>query len=171
MYQAMKILPALIIAVALSWARPAAAQGDVDAATVEAAKELMQATSTDKMMVQMLDEILPQMYSLMENLNPKQGALTTTLMKELFAPEMKRRIPELIEIVALTYARYFSFEEMEELAAFYDTPAGRKIIAIMPKLNSELMGLGSAWGENVVIETFREIGPLLRERGLKTPDI
>ena len=47
-------------------------------------------------------------------------------------------LPELLDDCAKVYARHFTAEELTELAAFYGTPLGQKLIATQPVLIAEL---------------------------------
>jgi hypothetical protein len=41
------------------------------------------------------------------------------------------------------YARYFTEDELQGLVAFYDSPAGKKTVEVMPRLMSDAMRLGA----------------------------
>lgn len=54
------------------------------------------------------------------------------------------------------YAKYFSHEDIRQMIAFYETPAGRKAIEVMPELMSESMQVTMRW--------FAKINPVIQER-------
>ncbi len=64
------------------------------------------------------------------------------------------------------YAKYFSHEEIRQMIAFYETPAGRKSVEVMPELMSESMQVTMRWfaGINPVIQ--KRVTSQLREEGL-----
>lgn len=49
--------------------------------------------------------------------------------------------------VATLYMKYFSEKELLELAAFYDTPIGRKALATLPQIMKEAADIGLARGK------------------------
>ena len=64
------------------------------------------------------------------------------------------------ECVAI-YTRHFTVDELEQLATFYRSPAGRKAIALQADLSSEMIAAGKRVGENLV--RSRELQEELRE--------
>lgn len=54
------------------------------------------------------------------------------------------------------YAKHFSHEDIRQMIAFYETPAGRKSIEVMPELMAESMQVTMRW--------FAKTNPVIRER-------
>jgi len=150
---------------------PAAGAAEPDDATLAEARRLIEITDVAKLVAPMIDTMMSNLTALMVQLNPEQGQLAKDLMDQYLTPELRRRIPEMLDASAGAYARHFTLEELQQITAFYETPVGRKVVSAMPALMSEMMALGEAWGEQVAVESFRELIPLMKERGLKTPDI
>jgi len=55
------------------------------------------------------------------------------------------------------YHRYFTFEEIKELIIFYQTPLGRKLVAVTPKLARESIKAEKLWAQHI-------LGPNLKQR-------
>jgi hypothetical protein len=55
------------------------------------------------------------------------------------------------------YHRYFTFEEIKELIIFYQTPLGRKLVAVTPKLARESIKAEKLWAQQI-------FGPNLKQR-------
>lgn len=68
-----------------------------------------------------------------ENALPQVTAAVTRLFRD---PAM---IDEMIAEMAPLYARHFTGTEIEQLAQFYSTPLGRKVMSVMPQLTAESM--------------------------------
>lgn len=83
------------------------------------------------------------------------GAITKVLEDPKLADEM------MAEVVPL-YARYFSPDEMKQLAAFYRTPIGRKSLQVMPKL----MGEGMQAGQRVIAPRINKLMQELNQQQL-----
>ncbi len=66
------------------------------------------------------------------------------------------------EVVPL-YARYFSPDEMKQLAAFYRTPVGKKSLQVMPKL----MGEGMQAGQRVIAPRINKLMQELNQQQIK----
>jgi uncharacterized protein len=88
---------------------------------------------------------------------------------DAFAPalldNMNARITELVELMALIYARNFTAEEMREMMAFYRTSLGQKLLQKMPTVAQESMTAGQAWGQQIGAEVQRRMIEELRKKG------
>jgi hypothetical protein len=84
------------------------------------------------------------------------AAITKVLEDPKLADEM------MAEVVPL-YARYFSPDEMKQLAAFYRTPIGKKSLQVMPKL----MGEGMQAGQRVIAPRINKLMQELNQQQLE----
>ena len=57
------------------------------------------------------------------------------------------------------YARHFSHENIRQMIAFYETPAGKRWVEVMPQLMSESMQVTFRW--------LAKMSPMIRERVAK----
>jgi hypothetical protein len=80
---------------------------------------------------------------------------------------MSGRMNELIDQIAMLYARAFSAKEMQELNAFYQTETGQKLINSLPQIAIESMQIGQRFGQAVAAELQDRIASELRKRGHK----
>lgn len=71
-----------------------------------------------------------------EKMLPGMTQATSRLMRD---PAL---IDEMMAEMAPLYARNYTVAELKELAAFYRTPLGRKMMALTPRLTAESMALG-----------------------------
>ena len=132
---------ALIVLVALS-CLPARAQAPGTPEAQAAAKELLAVMSPD-MMGQLTDALIAQMWPQLERaLSAKVGP---AVLAEVRA-EMERMLKAFV-IDATTneapavYAKYFSAQELRELAAFYKTQTGAKTLRLLPQVTAEYFGI------------------------------
>lgn len=171
-----KIAASFMAAFALMGATPAFAEAPtpvLDPAAVAAAHEMFDAMNyrktTDSMMQQLLLGMGKALHDGAEasiKTNPK----TTPEQKKLALAKMEAELPAMIdrvralvndpglteEIEAATvavYARTFSADELKQIAAFYRTPVGVKMLAAMPKL----MGEGMQIGQQVVARRLQPV--------------
>jgi hypothetical protein len=66
---------------------------------------------------------------------------------EEFAKEIDAN--ELVELIVPIYDRHFSHDEVKAIIAFYESPAGRKLVSKLPEITQDSMGVGQAWGQKL----------------------
>ena len=68
---------------------------------------------------------------------------------------------ELIDLVIPIYEKYYTEEDVDGLIEFYKSSLGRKMVRMNPKISSDSMEAGRAWGEKIgrrVAEKMRKEG-------------
>jgi hypothetical protein len=75
----------------------------------------------------------------------------------------------MVERVIPIYDKYFTHSEIRELLAFYQTNIGRKTIDVLPKIVSESMVIGQAWGQSLAPEINRRVEATLKKEGIVIP--
>lgn len=169
-----KIVISIVAAFTLAGAAPAFAQAD--AASTAAARELFDAMNFRTLMTGVMQQMSQNIGQSMRagaeaaiqnnpNTTPEQKAAAMAKMDaELPAvvgalqgaigdPGM---IDEIITESVPLYARTYSADELKQIAAFYRTPIGAKMLATMPKLTAESMQIGQQ------IAT-RRLGPVMQK--------
>lgn len=66
--------------------------------------------------------------------------------QEAFKKELAESTSSLYLKMAAVYTESFTEKELDEILAFYDTPVGKKMVAITPELTKKGMEIGQAWG-------------------------
>lgn len=171
-----KILASIFTALSLVAAPVFAQSAPVDPAAIAATQELFEAMHYRAMMGGMMQQMTQHMGASMragaeaaiEN-NPKLDAAG----KKKALAEMNAELPGIVskmdallndpslidEILTETvplYAREFTPAEIGQIAAFYRSPIGAKMLAVTPKL----MGEGMQLGQQIV---GRRLGPLMQQ--------
>jgi len=159
----------ILVALALlaAAALPAYAQnsGEVPPKELEAARTLLEVTDAD----QQFSVVLPMMFRQMRQALPPPPPDKQEEFDKVFAEVEKlfiARRGEVIDQIAMLYARTFTADEMNKLTAFYRSPVGRKFIDAMPKLAAEAMQIGNVWGQRIAREAEQTIREELKKRGL-----
>jgi len=130
----------------------------VDPGLRAAIAKLIEITGVLEIGEQFAELIISQMS---ESLREEQPDLTETAF-EIIREEVNATITGEIETDKLeaqiipVYAKYFTFEEVLQLLAFYQIPLGRKTVEIMPLLSQESVQVGQAWGMG--------LGPIIGQR-------
>ncbi|HWW69758.1 MAG TPA: DUF2059 domain-containing protein, partial [Duganella sp.] len=138
---------------------PAPVAADIDPAAMTAARELFDAMNyrpmMKDMMVQMVRGMEGSMRPMLEQTINANNRLGAAEKKKALArieqklPEMNKLLAEFVSDPTLVdemlaqavplYARNYSVDELHQIAAFYRTPVGAKLLATMPKLSAEMM--------------------------------
>lgn len=75
----------------------------------------------------------------MARLEKRLPKATAAMQAVLSDPKL---VDELYNEAVALYARYFTAQEMDQLAAFYRTPTGQKTLSVMPQLTMEAAKMG-----------------------------
>ena len=153
-----KIALAVLASLALSMP---SAYAQVDPKAAEAVKELLVTMKYREMMQQSMQQMNQQMPTMM--LHGAKAAINASAklsdeQKKAQIAKAEREIPKVsatfasmfndpklyddmtAEIIPL-YARHFTASEINEMAAFYKTPVGAKMLAVTPQIMQESMAI------------------------------
>jgi hypothetical protein len=152
-----------ILAVTLLCGGPAAAQAPPPDA-LAAAKELVVTMRAADQLKNLLPVIMQQLKPAIVQGRPQiekdYDAIMPTLVEGMLA-----RGNELIELMAVVYARNFTAAEIQQVTAFYRGPVGQKFLEKMPAIAQESMQAGQKWGQAVAGEMRTRVIEELRKRG------
>lgn len=141
---------------------PAAAPAaEVAPSHMQAARKAIAAVgATDQ-----FDSILPtaaaQLKSELIRKNPDLSNVIISTVDEQTL-EMVSRRGALEQEVARVYTRIFSEPELNEIAAFYQTPAGKKLLEEGPIIAREVVGAVEIWQRGIARDLARNVGDKLR---------
>lgn len=144
------------------------ARGD-DVRRLEKAQILMQLSGSQALADQTLLLVTRQAEELLAHENPGREAEVTALVRDHFLPEARAALPELSRGIAGLYAAHFTLAELDQMIAFYKTPAGRKLVALSPTILQQSLSLGQAWAEGVGDRAWDSFTRAARDRGLVIP--
>jgi hypothetical protein len=109
------------------------------------------------------DAILDQMYAQLSTAMQAQGGkgIPASKQKELKAA-VQECLPydDLLNWSADVYTKYFTRKEIDDLAAFYKTPTGKKVSSLLPTLSGEV-------GAKIAPILMGRIGPSLKKHGIQ----
>ena len=166
-----KLLIVALFGVLLGAAPLARAEDQPDPAVVAKAKEMLAASHQIEILDAILVPISRSMEDLIERANPGREKDVREFMLKYYLPEIHKRLPELRDLMAAIWARYFTAAELDQLIIFYKSDIGQKVVSLQPRLFQDGMQLGTDWGERVAREALRKMEPELRNQGLKSPNI
>lgn len=98
------------------------------------------------------DSVLPQaaqeLKARLIQQNPNLEELIDTTVSEK-ALELASRRADLEDEAALAYARVFSEQELDEIAQFYNSPAGQKLLSDGPIVTREVIRAAEIWRRGI----------------------
>ena len=105
----------------------------------------------------------------MKQAQPDVPERVVTIVKETLNAEFSTAFApksELMGAMVGIYANNFTPDEVKALLAFYGTDAGRKAIAVLPRLAQEGAVAGQKWAQQNMPRMLETLQRRLREEGL-----
>lgn len=128
----------VVLTLALLCAGPAMPQAG-NAAKQQDIRKLMELTGATKIGQQIAAQMIP----MFKQSNPQvPQKFWDDVMKEFDAKSM-------IDLVVPIYDRHLTHDDVKGLIAFYQSPLGRKMTAVMPQIAQESMQAGQQWGMQI----------------------
>jgi uncharacterized protein len=157
----------LILALLLLAAPAAAQQSTMPDEKLVAARELVAAMRAESQILSTIDAMRGYFIQSFVTAVPQLGeARVRDLVDEFIMPEFRAGAGEFPELFAGLYAQRLSAEEMRELARFYRSPIGQRLLAITPEITAAIAPLAVAWGQRVAQQALTKHRDALRQRGL-----
>jgi hypothetical protein len=141
----MLMLPPLEAAAQTPAAAPAAGAKEA------AIRRLLEVTGAGQMGVQVMDGLLG-------SFKKASPAVPDSFWAE-FRSEV--RAEDLLDLCVPIYAKHFSEDDVRAVIAFYETPAGKRLVKAQPLIMQESMQAGQEWGRTLaqkVIARLKEKG-------------
>jgi hypothetical protein len=129
-----------------------------DAQTKQAdIRQLLAITGAANLAVQSMDEVEKSMRPLMTNALPP-GEYRERLVDLFFEKFHAKRDPQqLVDLIIPVYDKYYSDEEIKQLTDFYQTPLGKKMLSVLPRILAESQAAGRTWGEQMGRQCMIEV--------------
>ena len=134
-----------------------AASARADQPRDTAIRELLEVTGSTDLAKQVMDQMMPGIWKLVQKANPEIPDELLSAMDNELKRTVDETMPEFTKGVAAIYTEHFTDAEIAGLLAFYKTSLGQKVIRILPQITTQLMTYGRHWGQKV-------LAPLVIER-------
>jgi hypothetical protein len=122
--------------------------------TKASAVRLLHLMGMDQQMLQVIELMRPVIAAPI--LAKVPGPDGQKMVDEIIMPELRQHIGGLLDMVADSYTKHFSAEEISELRAFYETPLGQKMVRERPAMMTESQQMGVAWARGILPEVLRD---------------
>ncbi len=116
-------------------------------------EKLLRVTGSAQMGIQVMNQMIESMKTAM----PQVPAEFWSEFQKEVDPD------ELTQLVVPVYDRYLTHDDVKQLIAFYETPAGKKLVSVQPSIVKDSMRAGETWGQQVA----RRVLSRLEEKGYK----
>jgi uncharacterized protein len=134
------------------------------AAQIQLARDIIDASGAARAFDGIIPSIMQQAYSAFLQQNPDlQKPLVESI--NTIRGDFEKRQPEIVGIMATTYASHFTESELNELLAFYRTPTGKKLVTELPKVLEESFARAREWGSKTSDEFIAVLRAEMKKRG------
>lgn len=109
---------------------------------LQAANDLVSVVSGSmiaQMSAQATSQIWPQIEAALRAQKSAIDAATIAELRQEFDALLKNSVADLMKDAPTVYVRYFTAQEMRELAAFYRTPTGAKTLRLTSQVSADLL--------------------------------
>ncbi len=129
--------------------------------------EFLEVTGMKQLGAQIADSISKDLAREAKARNPEIPDEALNIVTEEVAAAFKAGTPTMMAHTAKLYEKYFTTSEMQEITAFYRTPAGQKTIQVLPKLVPESIRIGQQWAQSILPGLLARIKSRMAEKGYK----
>lgn len=102
------------------------------------------------MFVRQFESSLPSQMAEIKKAYPNLSDESRKRIERIFREETADSIDGLMKDIALIYAKRFSVEEMQRIAEFHRSAAGKKLRVESDPLQKELNGVANTWSMDVI---------------------
>jgi hypothetical protein len=137
-----------------------------DAGNVATAKQILDITGGLKVFSPLVAGVVEQARLFYLQQNPAFAKDLNEIAAQM-RNELEPRFSELSDAIAMQYADAFSEAEMKQILAFYQSPVGKKVIALQPKLTDQSMQFAQDWANKLSEQVTARMRDELVKRGHK----
>lgn len=151
---------AAVVAVSLLAFSAAAQAQEIADSHLNAAREAIDAINATDQYDVILPQAAQQLKAELIQKDPNlQSVINATVDEKALA--LAGRRADLEREAATAYARVFSEQELKDIAAFYTSPAGQKLLADGPIVTREIIKAAQIWQEGIMRDLAQAVGEQL----------
>ena len=134
-----------------------------DPVTLKAAREVVTQMQGDR--TALLNAIAAPMVGMMQQIGVKQQDQAQVLVQEVVLPTLTAHYDELLDIQARSFAGALGKDDLQAIAAFYATPAGKRLVVAQPQLAQAQMAGTQQWMQSVMPEMQGKLTKAIQAHG------
>ena len=155
--------PALVVAAMVAFG-PAAHSQQPSAAAMATARQLIAATDATTVFNPLIAGVVEQAKLLFLQQNPSLAKDLNEIAAKL-RTDLAPRFGELNEEMAKLYATSFTEQELKAILVFYESPAGKKLLAQQPTVVDASMKFAQDWANKLSDQVIAKMREELKKRG------
>jgi hypothetical protein len=133
------------------------AVSSIDPAKEADIRQLLALSGAAGLATQAMDTMEKTMRPLLTQSLP-EGAYRDRLVDLFFEKFHAKRDPNhLMDLLMPIYAKYYTDEDLKGLIALYQTPLGKKMLTVLPKIMAESQAAGGQWGQQLGRDCMIEV--------------
>ena len=142
-----------------------AAPGEPSPAAVAAADKILDDIGVKESIALVVPGMMTELESNVTRTRPEiRDSLRATL--KAIQPEFDKTARETYEQAATLLAAQMSEKELTDVAAFFDSPSGRKYIAVTPVFLQKLAGVTTPWRDNLSTDIVTRARQEMKKKGV-----
>jgi len=142
---------AAVLQAALLFAQVPAPRVKPDSSRIAAARRVLVANGSAELMVTMIKANIPTQRAAMPDVPAE--------FWDRFEARVVTDAPQLVDSIAVLYASTFTEDELNQLAAFYESPIGQRLRGAQRDLLLEGTAIGQRWGARIGAEIGASLSP------------
>jgi hypothetical protein len=135
----------------------------LDPATLKAAREVVTQMQGDR--TALLNAIAAPMIGMMQQIGIKQQEQAQVLVQEVVMPTLTAHYDELLDIQARSFAGALGEDDLQAIATFYASPAGKRLVVAQPQLAQAQMAGTQQWMQSVMPEMQGKLTKAIQAHG------
>jgi uncharacterized protein len=135
---------------------PALAQTDAPPDNLTAARDLVQVLKPTDQFKTVLPILFKNLKAAVVQGRPEVEKQYDAMIP-IFNQSAERHLSELTDAITAIYARNFTVDELHQLATFYRSPAGQKLLQRQPDIAGESMAAGQHLGQAIMADVQRQM--------------
>ena len=159
-----KFVRLFAIAAAFVAVGPAAYAQQPTPSSIAVAKQLIAASGATAVFTPLIPGVVEQAKLLYLQQNPALGKDLNDIATQMRA-NLQPRFEEITDEVAKIYATNFTEQELKDILAFYQTPAGKKLLAQQAKVIETSMSFAQNWANKLSDEVIAKMREELQKKG------
>ncbi len=158
--------PSLLVVAMLAFASAAHAQQKPSAAALATANELIKVTGATALFKPLIPGVVEQAKTPFLQQNPMLAKDLNEIAAKI-NNDLAPRFSEITNEIATLYATHFTEQELKAILAFYESPAGKKLLNQQPQIIDASMSFAQNWANKLSDVVIRRMRAELEKRGHK----
>lgn len=133
-------------------------------AQMQLARDILNASGEARALEPLIPSVMQQTFTNFVQQNPDLQKPLVEAMTAL-QPEFMKLQPEVVDIMASSFAAHFTEAELKDILTFYNTPTGKKYVAEMPKVIQESLAVARDWGSKLSDRVVARLREEMKKKG------